>query len=425
MASGAAASAGLRRRRRPAWLRPWRWARVQLRSVSRSLQRWPWLETARTLRDRFKEDRLGQTAGSLTFTTLIALVPLLTVMLALFSVFPYFGQFKLALEQYFLQNLVPDSIAKPVLASLTQFAGKANRLGAWGLGGLMATALALMLTIDRALNGIWRVRRARPLAQRVLVYWAALTLGPLLLGGSLTLTSYALSASKGLVSAVPAVWALVIDVLQFVLLAMSATGIFRYVPNTHVAWRHALAGGLFVAAAFEVAKVMLGWYLSAMPSYGSVYGTFASVPILLLWTYLVWLVVLFGAVIAAYAPTLSLGVASRPVQAGWRFDLALRVLAALQAARRQPPHGLTLNQLAARLRVDPLQIDPLLTWMVSQGWVGRLDDDEAQRHVLLADPDTTAAWPMVDVWLLADGPSTAAARSALGVRGLRLADLLG
>jgi membrane protein len=223
---------------------------------------------------------------------------------------------------------------------------------------------------------------------------------------------------------VPAVWALLIDVLQFVLLAMSATGIFRYVPNTHVAWRHAVAGGVFVAAAFEVAKVMLGWYLSAMPSYGSVYGTFASVPILLLWTYLVWVVVLFGAVIAAYAPTLSLGVASRPVQAGWRFDLALRVLGALQASRGLPPHGLSLNQLAARLRVDPLQIDPLLTWMVARGWVGRLDDDGAQRHVLLADPATTEALPMVDEWLLADAPSTAAARSAMGLRRLRLGELM-
>ena len=116
-------------------------------------------------------------------------MPLVTVMLAVFSAFPMFSSFQVALEKYFLQSLVPDSIAKPVLRALTQFATKANRLGAVGLVLLVVTALALMLTIDRTLNAIWRVRKPRPIAQRVLVYWAALTLGPLVLGMSLSLTS--------------------------------------------------------------------------------------------------------------------------------------------------------------------------------------------------------------------------------------------
>lgn len=389
------------------------------------LQHWPWLETLRTLRDRFKEDRLGQTAGSLTFTTLIALVPLITVMLAVFSAFPYFASFKGALEQYFLQNLVPDSIAKTVMGSLTLFATKANRIGAAGLTILVVTALALMLTIDRTLNGIWRVRRARPLAQRVLVYWAALTLGPLLLGASLTLTSYAVSASRGLVSAVPGFWVWVIDILQFTLLAAAAAGLFRFVPNTHVEWRHAVAGGIFVSAAFELAKQLLGWYLSHVPTYGAVYGTFASVPILLLWTYLVWVVVLLGAVIAAYAPTLRLGVARRPSAPGWRFDLALMLLARLQAARSEPGHGLTPLALAQALKIDPLQIEPLLELLVELGWVGRLDEDGAQRHVLLADPGLTPVQALVDRLLLADLPSSQAFRQRARLAELRLADLLG
>ena len=157
-----------------------RWQQ-QLALLLATLKTWPWLDTAITLRERFRDDRLGLTAGSLTFTTLISLVPLVTVMLALFSAFPMFASFQVALEKYFLQSLVPDTIAKPVLSALTQFAGKANRLGTLGLLFLLITALALMLTIDRSLNAIWRVRKARPIAQRVLVYWAALTLGPLLL----------------------------------------------------------------------------------------------------------------------------------------------------------------------------------------------------------------------------------------------------
>jgi len=155
-----------------------------------TLRTWPWFETLRTLRERFREDRLGLTASSLTFTTLISLVPLLTVMLAIFTAFPMFGAFQAGLEKYFLQTLVPPNIAKPVLASLTTFATKASRIGAFGLIALGLTAMALMLTIDRTLNAIWRVRKPRPIAQRVLVYWATITLGPVMMGASLTLTKH-------------------------------------------------------------------------------------------------------------------------------------------------------------------------------------------------------------------------------------------
>ncbi len=389
-----------------------------------SLQTWPWRDTLHTLRERFREDRLGQTAGSLTFTTLIALVPLLTVMLAVFSAFPYFSSFRGALEQFFFQNLVPDSIAKPVLAALTRFADKANHLGSLGLVLLVSTALALMLTIDRTLNRIWRVRRERGLAQRVLVYWAALTLGPLLLGASLTLTSYVLAASKGVFSAVPGVVAFLIDVLQFLLMAAAASGLFRYVPNVHVEPRHALAGGLFVAVAFEAAKAGLGLYLKAVPTYGSVYGAFAAVPILLLWTYLVWVIVLLGAVIAAYAPTLKLGVSRRPSLPGWRFDLALAMLSRLRLARETPRAGATLGELARALRVDPLQIEPLLELLIELGWVGRLEEAGAQRHVLLADGLQTAARPLVDHLLLADLPGAHRFRRSARLDELRLIDLL-
>ena len=138
--------------------------------VLQTLQTWPWLDTLKTLQQRFREDRLGVTASSLTFTTLISLVPLVTVMLSVFALFPMFATFQGAVEKYFLQTLVPDTIAKPVLAALTQFASKANRLGTVGLVFLLFSAIALMLTVDRTLNAIWRVRTPRPIAQRVLLY---------------------------------------------------------------------------------------------------------------------------------------------------------------------------------------------------------------------------------------------------------------
>ena len=389
-----------------------------------TLRTWPWFATARTLRQRFREDRLGVTASSLTFTTLIALVPLLTVMLALFSAFPMFSKFQSALQQYFLQSLVPDGIAKPVLGTLTQFAAKANRLGGAGLVFLVFSALALMLTIDRTLNGIWRVRKPRPIAQRVLVYWAAITLGPLLLGISLTLSSYALTASRGIVEALPGGVALALQLLEFALLMLGMSALYRYVPNTEVRWRHALAGGLFVALGLEVAKRVLAWYVGTVPGISMIYGAFATLPILLLWIYLGWLIVLFGAVIAAYAPSLQMHLAPAGDAPGERFGLALTLLRLLREARPLPPHGLTLAQLTARLHLDPLQIDALIDTLLRLDWVARLDEDSERRHVLLCAPETTPAGPLIEQLLLAPDPRTSAFRQRAGLAQMTVAELI-
>jgi membrane protein len=381
-----------------------------------TLQHWPWLDTARTLRQRFREDRLGLTASSLTFTTLIALVPLVTVMLAVFTAFPMFATFQVALQKYFLQSLVPDSIAKPVLGALTQFATKANRLGTVGLVLLVLTALALILTIDRTLNAIWRVRKPRPIAQRVLVYWAAVTLGPLLLGVSLSITSYAISASQGFVGAMPGGVSLLLGSLEFALLAAAMSGLFHYVPNTYVRWRDALAGGLFVAVGFELAKRGFAWYIASVPTYSTVYGAFATVPIFLIWIYLGWVIVLLGAVIAAYAPSLQMHVVRHRATPGYRFSLALAVLRELAGARGGAAHGLTLTQVAQRLSTDPLQIDPIVEALVGIDWVGRLDEAGVQRLVLLAEPTATRLAPLVTQLLLEPGAATQVfwQRAALG-----------
>lgn len=372
--------------------------------VSRALQvlhDWPWLDTVRLLRQRFREDRLGLTASSLTFTTIMALVPLVTVALALFSAFPMFGRFQDALQRYFLQSLVPASIAQPVLQGLTSFAEQATKVGSLGLAFLVVTALALMATIDSALNAIWRVRRMRSLGRRVLIYWGVTTLLPLLLGVTLSVMSLGISASRDLVGGTPGGVRLLFDLLAFAMLAMAMSAMYHFIPNTHVRWRHAIAGGLFVAVAFELAKRALAWYLLRVPSYSLVYGAFAAVPIFLLWTYMSWLIVLFGAVIAAYAPSLQSRM--RPLQdvPGARFGLAVAMLRELIAARDGPGHGLSAEDLWGRLRIDPLQVEPLLDALVDLDWVGRLDEGSSPRYVLLCDPATTLARPLL-VHLLLD-----------------------
>ncbi|HEX2544704.1 MAG TPA: YihY family inner membrane protein, partial [Ramlibacter sp.] len=266
------------------------------------LARFPWLTTAQTVRERFREDRLGVTASSLTFTTTIALVPFFAVVLALFTAFPIFGKMQQTLQSWLVQSLVPDAIARQVLGYLTQFAGKASRLGGVGLAALVASVFALVLTIDRTLNGIWRVRRTRPLMLRLLIYWAALTLGPLLMAASLGTSSYLISASRGLVEAVPGVVSFAINAFEFLLLAAALSAMYYVVPYTPVKRAHALAGGVFAAVGIEAAKRLLAWYIGTVPTVSVVYGAFATLPILLVWIYIAWVIVLLGAVIAAYLP---------------------------------------------------------------------------------------------------------------------------
>ncbi len=385
---------------------PWR---QRLHEFLGNLSHFPWKNTVQTLRERFREDRLGLTASSLTFTTTIALVPLFTVLLAVFTAFPMFAKFQGVLQKWLIESLIPDSIARQVLGYLTQFAGKASRLGGVGLAVLFFTALALILTIDRTLNSIWRVRQPRPLGQRVLVYWAVMTLGPLLLAVSLSITSYALSASKGLVGVIPGGVQLLLDTLQFVLFAWGMAALYHFVPNTRVRWGHAWAGGLFVSAGFEIAKSVLVMYLAKVPTYSVLYGAFATVPILLVWIYVGWVIVLLGAVITAYLPSLLTGVQRRARAHGWQFLLALEMLQQLERVRQLPEKGLSLEQLSVLLQVDQLQLEPVMETLLELDWLGQLQEERPNampRLVLLPDPDVTLLAPLFDALLLQREAST-------------------
>ncbi len=370
----------------------------------------PWLHAFRTLRERFREDRLGLTASSLTFTTTIALVPFITVALAVFTAFPMFAKFQTVLQKWLIESLVPDNISRQVLGYLNQFAGQASKLGVVGLAVLLGTALALVFTIDRTLNNIWRVRTSRPFAQRVLIYWASITLGPVLLALSLSVTSYAVSFSKGVVGAMPGGVSLLLQIMQFVLVAGGMAAMFRFVPNTHVRIGHAWVGGLFVSTGLELAKRGLTLYLSSVPTYSVVYGAFATLPILLVWIYVAWVIVLLGAALTAYLPSLLAGSTLRRLPHGWRFQVSLEVVQHLERARASDAKGLTLEQLCRLLHVDPLRLEPLLLTLASFDWVGQLREalqpGAEARYVLLADPDTTLLEPLLSAWLVERTPET-------------------
>ena len=376
----------------------------------------PVAATLRELAQRFGQDKLGVTASSLTFTSVLALVPFFAVALSIFTAFPSFGRLRLALENWLAGNLIPASIASTVLENLSTFANKASQLGITSMAVLLFTTLSLMLTIDHTLNAIWRVRRQRPLGQRVLVYWAALTLGPLLMGGSLAITSYVatqssawLAAQAGVVQQAGQGLLLLLRALQLLLPIAGITLLYHFVPHTTVRWRHALAGGLFAALGLALLRWGMGVYLVKMPSYSLIYGAFATVPVLLLWVYLSWLIVLFGAVIAAYLPALAGGLSRRRGGGpGWDFQLAAEALQALAAVRHQPRRGLSQTELAQALRVDALQLTPALEALQALDWTGQLMPQASgsePRHVLLADPENTPLAPLIERLLLAPGPA--------------------
>ena len=404
---------------------------LSFHSFTQQLLSFPWRSTAQTLADRYREDRLGQTASSLTFTTLLALVPLVTVALALFTAFPIFGEMQQVLQKWLMQSLVPETIARQVMDYLTQFAAKASRLGVVGFSFLMVTALSLILTIDRTLNGIWRVRRLRPLGQRVLIYWAGLTLGPLVLAGGLALTiSVASAVSHSLRGTLPGGARLLFGALEFAVLAGGMAALYRYVPNTQVQWRHAWAGGVFAALAISLGKKGLSMYLASVPTYSVIYGAFATVPILLLWLYVAWVIVLLGAVVTAYLPSLLAGIYQRPGGQGWTFLLAVQTLQRLHAAREQQDYGLSSVQLARQLQVDVLQLEPVLETLTALDWVVQVSENLEQqpvrdaRYVLLADPLGTHMQPLVQRLLLERCPDLEPLWAQAGIEMLRLVDVL-
>ncbi len=375
-----------------------------LRAALNELMQFPWQPMGRTLWRRFREVRLGMTASSLTFTTVLALVPLFTLGLAIFTAFPIFAKVQDQLQRWLIDSLVPESISRQVLGSLTQFSKKANRLGLVGLIAVVMTSLALLVTIDRTLGQIWRVNRPRPWGQRVLIYWAGLTLGPLLLGGSLAISSYLFTGYlSDYADWLPVTVRSLLDLVEFGLLAATVTGLYYYLPNTRVDWRHALTGGVAVALGLELAKNLLAIYLAQMPTYSAIYGAFSAVPILLVWIYVAWVVVLLGAVLTASLPEIGRQ-AKRPVDGpGWSFRLALETLNLLRNARVNSPQGLRLSEMASQLKIEHRHAIRVMDALHELGWAGRIEQADAKTDsawVLLIDLSTTPLAPLAEkLWL--------------------------
>jgi membrane protein len=364
---------------------------------------WPDLrELFRFAVRRLEEERLPQVAGALTFTSILALVPMATIAFALFTAFPLFSTFRAALEAYFIQNLMPANMANTILGYINQFASKSARLSAVGGVALIVTSGMTMSTIDHTFNRIWRVQTSRPLLQRILVYWAIITLGPLLIGVSISATSYVGGATTGAVGGFHLMGSGFYTLCSIVLTTCAFTLLYIAVPNQTVDWHDAIWGGLLAGVAFEIAKRLFTAYVIKFPTYTMIYGTVAALPIFLLWVYMLWMITLVGALLTAVLPVMRYERWAHKSTPCGTFVDALAVLRVLYQARGRDSIMVDVDQVRRLTHIGYEESQSLMERMQAEGWLGLVEateaprrfrwrrgpDDSHDRWVLLANPAT-------------------------------------
>ncbi len=332
---------------------------------------------------RFFEEGGFALAGSLTYTTLLALVPLLTVAFTLVTAFPAFDEVIDGVDVFLARQMLPPAVAKTVTGAIEQFTQNAAGLTAVGLAMLGVTAALLMLSIERAFDRIWRVRRRRPLGLRLATYGAVITLGPLLIGVSLTITSYLVTASLGMARHVPGAGAALLATIPLLLSTVAFTLLYLIVPNWRVRVRHAVAGGLVAAVLFEATKRGFAVYVANFPNYRLIYGAFAAVPIFLVWIYLSWVVTLLGAVVVALLPDFGLARAWAQEGRAAEFRAALAIFRALLRTlpgERAPD----MRRLLAQARVPGEIGERVVQRLAAAGWLAQ---GPGRRWSLACDPE--------------------------------------
>lgn len=319
---------------------------------------------------RFVANRLPEVASALTFTSLLALVPLMTISFAIFAAFPAFNEAEAELEAFIFGNFVPHA-SDAVQGYLSRFRGNVGQLSAFGIVGLGVTSVLLLVTIESALNRLFMVRRQRAMIRRLLAYWALLTLGPVFFLVSVTFSSmvYTFANQAGGQEVGNAV-SFIGSVVPYVLAFIGYVVMYTVMPNRHVEVRDAAIGAGVAALLFEGLKAAFGLYVTTFPFYQTVYGAISVLPILLIWIYLSWIVTLVGAGITAALPEwrATSGVEMTAAPRSIRLALAIEALRLLRRAQR---HGETVapHHLVRRLRIAPTALEQLLERLEKSGYV--------------------------------------------------------
>ncbi|TVP87840.1 MAG: virulence factor BrkB family protein [Pseudomonadaceae bacterium] len=263
------------------------------------------LHFAKHMVRRFGEDNCAKNAAALTYTTLFAVVPVMTVTFAMMAAIPAFNEVSGQVEDFVFNNFVP-SAGETVQGYLIEFSQQARQLTGVGIALLIVTAFLMLVNIEKAFNAIWRIRQPRRGVSSFLLYWAVLSLGPLLLGAGFVISTYVTSLAFFTGDdTLSEAWAWLLGWVPLLLSIAAFTLIFVAVPNTRVPLRHGFAGGVLVALLFEGAKALFALYVALFPGYQLIYGAFAAFPLFLLWIYISWVIVLFGAELVSNLGNLS------------------------------------------------------------------------------------------------------------------------
>ena len=327
----------------------------------------------------FQEDRCLEEAASLSYTSLLAMVPLLAVIFGVISIFPVFSQFSGKLQTFIFSNFMPAA-GEQIEPYLDSFLSSVSSLTLPGTITLIITALLLMFRIEVAFNRIWRVDRARTLTNRIVMYWAVLTLGPIMIGAAIALSAQNIIQTLGIEEGITQAWH---NAGIFLLTWLVFTMMFVLVPNRRVQFRDAVVGAFLSTVLFEIAKWGFVGYVSNA-NYSKIYGALATVPIFLFWLYIVWTVVLFGASLAASLTTFSERVNLGDWPDKWSFQLVYRITGHLWSAQRQGDSVSTMELLELEDQASERQVLNLLQHLALARIV-TLDQDD--RWILARDLD--------------------------------------
>ena len=310
---------------------------------------------------RFSEERVPQAAASMTFTTLLALVPVLTVMVAVASIFPVFDRWSDSFVSFVNQTIVPQG-ADMVFDYIDAFRDQANRLTAIGSVMLVVTSLMLIRTIDNAFNHIWRVNTQRPWMMQFLVYWALLTFGPLSLGVGISFMVG--SVQDSVLSSGAQQWT---DALKtaarLAFMTVLLWGLYRFVPA-----RQAFVGALITAFCLETARFLFAWYMGNFDGYRSIYGAFAAVPFFLLWLNLLWTLLLGGAVLTSSLSYWQGEAFRRGFDSRGRFDDVLKILLLLDEAQKEG-RTLSVQEFRRHINMGYDELGELLEKLARYGYI--------------------------------------------------------
>ena len=326
---------------------------------------------ARHVWKHFQEDRCLEEAASLSYTSLLSLVPLLAVVFGIIAAFPVFDEWSDRLQSIIFDNFMPAT-GEQIVPYLDTFLESVTKLTLPGMLVLIVTALLLMIRIETAFNRIWRVEQNRTLVNRVVMYWAVLTLAPIMIAAGIAFSAqkvFGFIGTDGTVS--PGVYRSGMFVLTWLMFTM----VFLLVPNRSVRFKHALAGALLTAVLFELAKAGFVGY-AANTNYTVIYGAVALVPIFLFWIYLVWNVVLIGASLAASLTTFSdYSRYETHWPQKWEFQMAYRLVGHFWAAQQT---GAPLSReriLELETEASELQLMKLIGWMREEHILAQAGDD--------------------------------------------------